>query len=343
VKLPRRVFIAGGLFAALAAAVVTFAIADVLRYAAAPVHIEVDARPIASFDNRDPSRTRFGALEFRGGLVLASNNPAFGGISSLSVEPDGNRFIAATDRGSWLRARIVYRDGRPTGVADAELAPILGADGKPLAARGWFDAESLAEHDGALYVGFERVEQIVRFDYRRDGLLARGRAIDVPPDFKTFTYNKSLECVAIPPRGSPLAGQLIAVTEHSLDSSGNLRSFVLDGQDVMRFSVKRSDDFDVSDCTILPPADLLLLDRRISVTTGIAIRIRRIPLASIKEGAVVDGRILVEADLAYQIDNMEGIAVHRNARGETIITLVSDDNFSVIERSLLLQFAVVGE
>jgi len=339
----RRGLIAGGLCAALAVAVISFAIADVLRYATAPVRIEVDARPIASFDNRDPSRTRFGALEFRGGLVLVSNIPAFGGISSLYIEPDGNRFIAATDRGSWLRARIVYRDGRPAGLADAELAPILGADGKPLAARGWFDAESLAEHDGSLYVGFERVEQIVRFDYRRDGLQARGRAIDVPPDFKTFTYNKSLECLAIPPRGSPLAGQLIAVTEHSLDSSGNLRSFVLDGQNVMRFSVKRTNDFDVSDCTILPPGDLLLLDRRISLTTGIAIRIRRIPLASIKEGAVVDGRTMVEADLAYQIDNMEGIAVHRNAQGETIVTLVSDDNFSVIERGLLLQFAVVGE
>ena len=49
------------------------------------------------------------------------------------------------------------------------------------------------------------------------------------------------------------------------------------------------------------------------------------------------------ADLAYQIDNMEGIAVHRNARGETILTLVSDDNFSVIQRNLLLQFTLVGE
>jgi len=339
----RRRLFAGGLFAALAVAVVSLAVADVLRYAAAPVRIEVEARPIASFDNRDPSRTRFGALEFRGGLVLASNDPAFGGISSLHVEPDGSRFIAATDRGSWLRARIIYRDGRPVGVGDAELAPILGADGKPLAARGWFDAESLTEHDGALYVGFERVEQIVRFDYRRDGLQARGRAIDVPPDFKTFTYNKSLECLAIPPRGSPLAGQLIAVTEHSLDSSGNLRSFVLGGPDVMRFSVKRIDDFDVSDCTVLPPGDLLLLERRISMATGIAIRIRRIPLASIKAGVVVDGRVMIEADLAYQVDNMEGIGVHRDAHGETIITLVSDDNFSVIERSLLLQFAVVGE
>ena len=51
----------------------------------------------------------------------------------------------------------------------------------------------------------------------------------------------------------------------------------------------------------------------------------------------------LDVDLAYQIDNMEGIAVHRNAAGETIITLVSDDNFSAIQRNLLLQFALVGE
>ena len=52
---------------------------------------------------------------------------------------------------------------------------------------------------------------------------------------------------------------------------------------------------------------------------------------------------LIVADLAYQIDNMEGIAVHTNAAGETILTLVSDDNFSVIQRNLLLQFALAGE
>ena len=40
---------------------------------------------------------------------------------------------------------------------------------------------------------------------------------------------------------------------------------------------------------------------------------------------------------------MEGIAVHHTGRGETILTLVSDDNFSFIQRNLLLQFAVVEE
>jgi hypothetical protein len=52
---------------------------------------------------------------------------------------------------------------------------------------------------------------------------------------------------------------------------------------------------------------------------------------------------MIEADLAYQIDNMEGIAVHRNSAGDAVITLISDDNFSIIQRNLLLQFLVIGE
>src|SRR6186997_3029136 len=165
----RRWLNVGALCAALALVVGTFALADVLRYPAAPTHIDITATPIVSVDNRDPTRTRFGDLEFRGGLELSSRHPAFGGISAIHVEPDGNRFIAITDRGSWLRGRIVYRDGKPVGITDAEIAPILGSDGRPLAARGWYDAESLTERDGIFYVGIERVEQIVRLDYRRDG------------------------------------------------------------------------------------------------------------------------------------------------------------------------------
>ena len=313
------------------------------RTSHALTRIDVRATQITSFDNRDPAQTRFGALEFRGGLALTSNDPAFGGISALRMEPDGSHFLALTDNGSWLRARIVYEDGKPTGIADAEMAPMLGSDGKPLAARGWFDTESLAEAEGMLYVGIERVEKIVRFNYRRDGLLARGEPIKVPDDFKTFTFNKSLECLAVPPPDSPLAGELIAVTERSLDAQGNHRSYLLKGDHVARFSVKRSDDFDVSDCTILPPADLLLLERSYSRLRNIRMRIRRIPLGLIKLDTLVDGKVLIVADFAYQIDNMEGIAVHRNAANETIITLVSDDNFSFIQRNLLLQFALVGE
>jgi hypothetical protein len=345
--LRRRWLIGGTLFAALLLAAGSFAIAKSLRVSQAPTRIAIQATPITAFDNRDPSKTRFGALEFRGGLALTSKYQAFGGVSALNLEPDGARFLAITDNGSWLRGRIVYQDGKLAGIADAEMAPILGSDGKPLAARGWYDVESLTELDGMHYIGIERVEQIVRFNFRRDGLLARGVPIAVPPDFKSFVYNKSLECLTAPPKGSPLAGNLIVITERSLDSAGNHRSFLIKtdrgGDHVERFSVARSDDFDVTDCTILPPGDLLLLERRYSPARGVAMRIRRIPLGLIRPNALADGKVLIEADLAYQIDNMEGIAVHRNADGETIITLVSDDNFSFVQRNLLLQFTLVAE
>jgi hypothetical protein len=54
----------------------------------------------------------------------------------------------------------------------------------------------------------------------------------------------------------------------------------------------------------------------------------------------VDGPVLLEADLGYEIDNMEGLSVHRNAGGETVLTLISDDNFLPFQRTLLLQFTL---
>ncbi|MDO8878052.1 MAG: esterase-like activity of phytase family protein, partial [Pseudolabrys sp.] len=207
------------------------------------------------------------------------------------------------------------------------------------------------ERDGLFYVGIERVQKIVRFDYRRDGFQARGQAVAVPADFATLSSNKGLECLAAAPKQSPLGGRLIVVTERSLDAAGNLRAYALDGKtagDVvdnraLRFSIKRSDEFEASDCAMLPGGDLLLLERRYSPARGVGMRMRRVPLTAIKDGATVDGAILIDVDLAYQIDNMEGMAIHRNAAGETVITLVSDDNFSVIQRNLLLQFVLVGE
>lgn len=335
-----RRWLVGGSGAAALLLAVSFALAAALHTAAAPTAVAVATQPIASFDIRAPERTRFGALAFRGGLVLTSGYEAFGGISALHMEPDGAHFYAVTDRGSWLRARILYKDGRPAGLADAEMAPMLGPDGEPLVGKGWFDAESLTEKDGLFYVGFERVQQIVRFDLRKHGLTARGEPIPVPADFKTFKFNRSLECLAAPP---PLAGKLIVVTEASLDASGNNRSFLLGGGTVDRFSVKRNGDFDVSDCAILPPADLLLLERSYSPARGVAMRIVRVPLSKLKDGALVDGTPLIAADMGFQIDNMEGIGVHTTADGQTVLTLVSDDNFSVLQRSLLLQFTLEGE
>jgi hypothetical protein len=324
-----------------------FGIAEAQYVAEAPRAIAVTATPIASFDVRDPSRTRFGALEFRGGLELTSSDKDFGGLSALRVMTDGQHFISLSDKGRWFRGRMLYRDGRLDGIADAEIAPMLDSDGKPLAAHGRFDTESLAQDGGMLYVGVERVNEIMRFDYGKDGLLARGVSVAVPSAVKTLPYNKGLEALAFVPRGqsprSPLGGTLIAISERGLDHAGNILGFLIGGSMPGQFAVKRLDNFDISDAELLPDGDLLLLERRFSYSTGIAMRIRRVRQSDIRPGALVDGRVLVHADMGYQIDNMEGLAVHRTAQGEIILTMVSDDNFSIIQRTILLQFALAGE
>ena len=309
----------------------------------ASTRIEVRAQPIEAFNPREVSQTRFGELEFRGGLILTSPYRNFGGISSIRVSPDGGGFIALTDKGYWLRARIAYRDGRPIGITDAEMAPMLGPDGRPLSKRGWYDTESLAEDGGTLYVGIERVQQIVRFDYAKDGLAARGIPIAVPPGVRTLPANKGLECLVVPPKGQPLAGTLIAISERGLDAQGNIFGFLIGGASPGTFTVKRSDDFDITDCATTPRGDLLILERRFSWAIGVAMRIRRVALSQVKPGALLDGPALIFADMGFQIDNMEGLAVHRAATGELVLTLISDDNFSPIQRNVLLQFTLVGE
>ena len=58
------------------------------------------------------------------------------------------------------------------------------------------------------------------------------------------------------------------------------------------------------------------------------------------EKALAEMGYTERTDLGYEIDNMEGLSVHRAAGGEIVLTLVSDDNFSVVQRTLLLQFTL---
>ncbi len=307
-----------------------------------PVSIDLRAQRLSAFDIREPARRQFGLLEFRGGLVLRSTYRQFGGISALRVAADGTRFIAASDKGWWLRGRIVYEGTRPVDIVDAEMAPMLAADGRPISARGWYDTEAIAEDGGTLYVALERVHQIIRFNYGRDGLLARGQPIAVPPAFRSLPSNRGIEALVFVPKGLPLAGTLIAISERGLDKAGNVNAFLIGGPAPGNFAVRRRSDYDIGDAALLPGGDVLLLERKFSWTAGLNVRLRRIALTDIKPGALVDGPILLEADLGYEIDNMEGLSVHRGAAGETVLTLVSDDNFSMLQRTLLLQF-VLGE
>lgn len=306
-----------------------------------PVAIEVRARPLPFFDLRDRSRLRFGSLEYRSGLVLTSSFPGFGGLSGLRLDPKGERFIALSDQGSWFTGRIMYSGRDMAGLADVEAAPLLGPDGRPILDRGWYDSESIAMDGDQVYVGLERVNQVLRYDFSKGFTGARGEIVPLPPAAKRLPNNKGLEALVFVPKGQPLAGSLIALSERGLDADGNLISFLIGGPTPGQFSVRRTEDFDISDAVLLRSGDLLVLERKFSLVSGVGIRIRRLRLADIAPGALMDGPTIFAADLGQEIDNMEGIDAHVTPEGDTVLTLISDDNFSMIQRTLLLQFTLV--
>lgn len=307
----------------------------------APVSITVNARPVASFDLRDRSRTRFGSLVFRSGLILTSSFRSFGGLSSLRLDSQGRRFISASDRGTWFTGRIVYGTvGEMIGLADVEAAPMLGHDGRPITERG-FDTESIALDGSLVYVGIERVNRIMRFDFAKGYTRARGEEIDVPAAIRLLPFNRGLEAMVVVPRDRPLGGALIAISERGRDRGRNLIAFLIGGPAPGRFAIRRTENFDVSDACLLPSGDLLILERKFSLIDGIGIRIRRIAIDAIMPGALVDGSSIFEAGLGQEIDNFEGLSAFVNDDGEVVLTLVSDDNFLLFQRTLLMQFTLV--
>jgi hypothetical protein len=302
------------------------------------------ARPVPALLPREPERRRFGALTYRSGLLLSSDAPGFGGWSGLWRSPDGRDLVAISDRADWLTATVRYDGKSLAAVENAFLAPILGADGAPLGGTRARDTEALAMAGGLAFLAIERAHEVRRFEWGRDGVRARGVGIAVPAEVKELPSNAGLEALGVPPPGHPLAGAVIAIAEQA--RSGDevpTRGWVLTGSRRFSFEVARSHGFDITDLAFLPSGEALLLERRFRIVGGVACRIRRLSPDAFRPDALVDGEVIFEADNAHEIDNMEGIATHRDpGSGELVVTLISDNNFSPLQRTLLLEFKLEG-
>jgi hypothetical protein len=312
--------------------------------AAEPRSAQIRATPIPALLPREPDRRRFGRLTFRGGLELTSDDSEFGGWSGLWRSGDGRQLVAISDRANWLTASVQEEGGRLLALSDATIAPMLGPEGLPLRGTRGFDTEALAMAEGMAYVGIERVHEVRRFAWARDGVRARGTPVPVPPEIGQLPFNESLEALGSPSAPHPLAGSLVAIAERAREGDdAPTRGWVLNGSRPFSFEVARSHGFDITDIGFLPNGEALLLERRFRLAIGVACRIRRLAPDVFRPDARVDGEVIFEADRGYEIDNMEGVAVHRDPRsGETVLTLISDNNFSFLQRTLLLEFALSG-
>ena len=299
--------------------------------------VPVKSRQIENFKIGSDQK-QFGKLEFMGGIEMSSSNALLGAISSIRFRPDRKSFLAIMDTGHWVEGEIRRnQEGKLSGTSDLTVTSMIDANGRSEQVKERMDCEGVALRNGevlASYEGLHRVDV-----YPDPGFAQSGPVATLPLliPVTSLRGNRGLETIAVSPKGSPLAGGVTVVSELSFDANGNLLAAVLDGPRKGIFGVVRKGAFAVTDGAFLPNGDLLILERRFSFAEGIGMQIRRIKGEDIKPGAVVDGEILLNADMGYQIDNMEGLDVIVEP-GDTRLILVSDDNHSILERNLMLEF-----
>jgi hypothetical protein len=308
-----------------------------------PTPTSVTAIPI-DFDRDNPGRKEFGKLVFRSGLNLFAKSRHFGGYSGLAIDPSGRTLLAISDAGTWMRATLDYDGRKLKGLDDVVLGPLLGADGKPLADDADRDAEgmTLASGDtrqGTALVSFERKHRIARYPFTPERFGPPASTVPLPAGARNLVANRGLEAVTLI-RDGKLKGTIVAFTEGRVDKNGNVIGWLIGGPTPGGILLKRLRGFDITDAAPLPDGGIVLLERRFRFSEGVKMRIRRIAAGELKRGALIQGEVLLEADDSLNIDNMEAIAAHRTSSGETVLTVMSDDNFNPLQRTLILQFAM---
>lgn len=327
----------------LLAALLILGLSYAAPYDASAEKLVVSTRPVP-MDVENPRRTRVGQLIWRGGLSLSSAHDRFGGLSSLIVSADSSHLLATSDRSWWFSAELRYDDqGRLSDIVSPKIAPIKGTDGKPLTERQVRDSEGLAlAPDGAVLVSFEREDRVLRYatsdPFDADGLSAvTPSELPRASGFAELSSNNGLEAL------SDLSdGRLIVIAEGRDDDEPLRPAWLLeDGAQSAALSYRREPRFRPTGVAVMPDGDLLVLERRYTLIGGVSAIIRRVPRDAITAGATLEGEKLAMLRAPLSVDNMEGIATRRGPNGETLIYLVSDDNFSpLLQRTLLLVFAL---
>ncbi|HEX9189329.1 MAG TPA: esterase-like activity of phytase family protein [Vicinamibacteria bacterium] len=304
---------------------------------AAGDRVAVRATPLP-LNPADPAQRVVGRLAYRGGLHLESDDPRFGGISSLRVLPGGERIAAVTDEGSWLSARLVQEKGVLVGLEDVEMGPLLNPDGKPPQGKDSRDAESLALlPDGSFVVGFEREHRLLRYPAgtgRPDGV---PELVPSPPGLEQAPFNGGIEALVVL-RG----GALFALTEYGIEKD-QIVGWTEGPDHWRRLGLRFEGALRPSDGAALPRGDVLILERAYNPERGVvSVRIRQVPHGVIRPGSALGGRLVAEFAPPLTLDNYEGIATHRDRGGEVHVYLASDDNFNPAQRqrTLLLKFAL---
>ncbi len=316
--------------------------------------ITVFAKPLIDRDSLiesgQPAPPDSGKLVYRGGLVLTSKDKDFGGFSAMRFVPrqddSGLALLAVSDRAQWLKTDIAFdRQGVPTGLGKPRMAAILKHDGKELKTMEG-DAEALEVTAQGLVIGFERYHRLDLYApdekniYRYQRRILHNRLVD------GLNNNQSLESVA-----QLSDGRLISFAENPPGKDGGTinpgwislpANWQSGGDDWVPVKFQTAPDFAITEMARdKQTGDLFVLERAFSPLAGPRARLSRVKAAEISPGIALPAELLGTLNIAFGIDNMEAMDLRRLDDGTLLVYLLSDDNFSINQRTVLLVFEVL--
>ncbi|WP_299026991.1 esterase-like activity of phytase family protein [uncultured Sulfitobacter sp.] len=264
----------------------------------------------------------------RGGTALRweIDAPWFGGWSGIEVTDQGAKMTVISDRGQLVEATLIRENGKLEGVAVRSSQRLGRAAGGRLRKKA-SDAEGLAiAQNGKAFVSFEHRHRIMATD------LASGRTKGriALPFQNTLGDNAGIEALAIAQDGT-----LFAVAEQARADGGPFPLYAYaNGKWRVSARIPQRGPFVPVGADFDSLGRLWLLER---ATTPLGFR-SRIRLFVIDPRAAREDVIMTTIPARY--DNLEGISVWEDARGQRHVTMISDDNFMRILRTQIVEYTV---
>ncbi|MEL6570201.1 MAG: esterase-like activity of phytase family protein [Pseudomonadota bacterium] len=261
-----------------------------------------------------------------GRYVIPAEGKTYGGLSAIHIGDEGRNLITISDRGTIAQGEIV-RD--PAG----QIVDILMTQPSEIdvfafdTRRKLNDAEGIAvDADGAMYVSFEGHARIGKFS----DIAAREEVIPMANDFAALQGNSGLEALAIDADGA-----LYTIPERSGRYSTPFPVYRYDGANwSIPFAIPRTEQYLVVGADFGPDGKLYLLERDFS-GIGFLTRVRRVDFEAELSETILQTGLGVHG-------NMEGISVWENPAGETIMTLIADDNFRGFLNNEIAEYRIDG-
>lgn len=304
---------------------------------------EARSRIVATPVALDPrgGRRSVGALRYVAGYALTSADPRFGGISAMSLTPDG--FVALSDGGTvmWITAKP-GTGRRPSAL---RLLPLPAGPGDSTV-KADRDSEAMTtDARGHIWVAYERHNSLWRYSPG----FGRAEGNRAPPEMARWRLNSGAEAMARLPDGRFLlfsegAGRAPNTSPGTSPNTSEVLIFDRDPVDPrakgVRAGYRLPAGFSVTDAALLGDGRLMTLHRSFSISHGVAASVGIVDLDAFTAGAIVTPRIVATLRPPFTVDNMEALAVeHVGAR--TFVWIASDDNFIALQRTLLMRFELV--